>query len=147
VVLGWLGLSRPGLFVAMAVVLGAAGVFVWFIVGQQQSALHLSASQLTLKAPLYGRTLPIGDVLVEQIESVTLNRQSPYGLTWRLNGLSVPGYDLGWFQTRSKGKVLAALTRDQALAIPTRRGYILLVSVQDPDGLSSQLRELNHFSG
>jgi hypothetical protein len=54
----------------------------------------------------------------------------------------VPGYDLGWFSTFGKGKVLAAITKtDQVIAIPTTKGYTLLVSVEQPDQVTAQLRQ------
>jgi Bacterial PH domain len=139
-ILAWQSRLEPSLWLFTFLMVAIAALFSWFIVGQQHSALVISPQGLALKAPLYGRTIPLPEIQVDQIELITLDRQSPYRLTWRTNGLSVPGYQLGWFRTKARGTVLAAITGDQVMAIPTTKGYTLLVSMQDPQQVLTQLR-------
>lgn len=141
-ILGWQSFFEPSFWFAVIVLLLIVGVFAWFLIGQQHSALVISSRGLWLKVPMYGRMIPTQAVVFAQIQPVTLDQQSPYRLKWRTNGLSVPGYDLGWFSTFGKGKVLAAITKtDQVIAIPTIKGYTLLVSVEHPDQVTAQLRQ------
>jgi hypothetical protein len=141
-VLVWQSLTEPSLWLFVVLMVATAALFSWFLVSQQHLALLISAERLALKAPLYGRTIPLQEVLVNQIELVNLTSQSPYRLTWRANGLSVPGYDLGWFRSKGKGRVLAALTREQAVAIPTTKGYTLLVTMQAPEQFLALLSQI-----
>lgn len=141
-ILGWQSFFEPSFWFAVILLLLTVGVFAWFLVGQQHSLLAISDQGLRLKVPMYGRVIPTQAVVFAQIQPVTLDRQSPYRLKWRTNGLSVPGYDLGWFSTFGGGKVLAAITKtDQVIAIPTTKGYTLLVSVEQPDQVTAQLQQ------
>ncbi len=60
-------------------------------------------------------------------------------LTWRTNGLGVPGYQLGWFQSVGAGKILAALTAKNAVTFQTKSGFAVLLSVIDNAGLERAL--------
>ncbi|WP_417763517.1 PH domain-containing protein [Shewanella sp.] len=50
-------------------------------------------------------------------------------LSWRTNGIGLPGYHLGWFQLKQDGKALVAVSNTQQLLyIPTTLGFSLLLS-------------------
>jgi hypothetical protein len=133
------GHSLIVLGLAICTVCIIAALFFWFAVGQSHSRLVVSDQSLLLKIPVYGRTIPRSELVPTQIEPIHMHRDSRFKLTWRLNGLSVPGYNIGWFQTKGSGKVLAVITTDEVLAIPTTNGYSLLISVKDQLGLQKSL--------
>jgi len=63
-----------------------------------------------------------------------------YRLTLRTNGLSVPGYQVGWFRTQGAGRVLAAISGNDLVVWQTRDDYGVVVSAQDGDRLIEALR-------
>ena len=126
----YLGIAAGGL---------VAGVFAWFAVGQATSRIEIAGGELHLSVPMYSRSVPLDRLAVGGIERVSLAPDSEYAYAGRTNGLGLPGYQLGWFRTRGRGRVLAAVTTTEALAIPTLDDYTLLVSVDDEEGLRRAL--------
>ena len=58
----------------------------------------------------------------------------------RTNGMAVPGYSSGWYRTREQKRVFAHIVSDQVLYVPTRSGYDLIVSVQNPQAAADYIR-------
>ncbi len=67
---------------------------------------------------------------------VDFQREPELRPTRRTMGTALPGYAGGWFRLENGQKALVYLTdRTNAVLIPTRENYVVLVSPQDPDGL------------
>ena len=129
------------MLIATVVSLSLAGLFAWFGFAQAKSSITIDEQTLVLRLPMYGRTIGLDRLSPESLPRVNADTGAPYQLSWRTNGLSVPGYNLGWFQTKTAGKVLAAMTRDDAVACKTKDGYSILVSIADADGFVSAVRQ------
>lgn len=110
-----------------------AAIFAWFAVGQARSTIEIAGGELRLNVPIYSRAVPLARIAADGIGPVTLSPGSGYAYATRTNGLGLPGYQLGWFRTRERGRVLVAVTTPDVLAIPTLDDYTLLVSVEEPD--------------
>jgi hypothetical protein len=121
--------------------IGLATLFVWFATRQRRSRIVVTSDRVTLDIPVYGRSIMLGRVMPESLTRMTMKDPNGYRLRWRTNGLSVPGYQLGWFRTEGKGRVLAAISGDDFVVCETRDDFGILVSVQDGDGLIAALRE------
>ena len=93
-----------------------AGLFLWFLVAQRRSVVVVGDGQLKITIPLYGRTIALDRVMPGSVRAVSLPGDETYRLTWRTNGLGLPGYQLGWFRARGAGKVLAAVTSGEVIA-------------------------------
>jgi len=94
--------------------------------------MQVADNQLTVSSGLYQVSLPM-----EQIErnSIRLRESDDkhYALKWRTNGIGLPGLAIGWF-TSNASKVFAAITNtDKVVIIPTRAGYTILVSPENPE--------------
>ena len=61
--------------------------------------------------------------------------ESPnYRPVWRTNGAGLPGYGSGWFGLANGDQALIFVTdKRRVVYLPTREGYSLLLSVQEPD--------------
>jgi hypothetical protein len=56
-------------------------------------------------------------------------------------GTGLPGFSAGWFRLRNGNKALVYLTDgSRAVYIPTRNGYDVLLSPQQPDAMLVELR-------
>ncbi|MDJ0797130.1 MAG: PH domain-containing protein [Calothrix sp. MO_167.B12] len=128
-----------GLFaLIMAAVIGLMGYIAY---SSRHIQVELSNTELHIKGGLYGRSIPITSLIVNQSQKVDINRGSAYQPTRRSNGTSLPGYHSGWFKLRNGEKALLFVTQSRDVVyLPTTDGYSLLMSVQEPDKF---LRSLN----
>lgn len=63
------------------------------------------------------------------------------GLSWRTNGIGIPGLSLGWFRTRGGERVFGAVTDfRRAVLLPTSLGYNIIVSPRNPEQFLADLR-------
>lgn len=116
-----------------------AGLFLWFAVAQRRSVVAVGDGQVKISIPLYGRTIALNRVVPDSVRVVSLPGDAAYKLTWRTNGLGLPGYQLGWFRAKGAGKVLAAVTSGEVVAFQTVDDYAVLLSVADRAGLERAL--------
>ncbi len=91
--------------------------------------------------PLFSRTIPWSELEVDRAEVVAIGGDSPYRPAWRTWGTGLPGYAAGWFKLASGEKALVFMTAGEgAVRVPTRSGWSLLVTVQDPGALVARLQ-------
>jgi hypothetical protein len=97
--------------------------------------------RIVLRIPVYGRSIPFDRLIAQSLTRLTIKDPRGYGLKWRTNGLSVPGYQLGWFRTTGEGRVLAAISADDLVAFKTLDDFSIIVSAEDCEGLIAVLRD------
>jgi hypothetical protein len=133
--------TGPMPMVVSVMAVGLAALFVWFATRQQRSCAVVTSDRLTLDIPVYGRSITLDRLIPDSLAKMTMKDPKGYRLRWRTNGLSVPGYQLGWFRTEGKGRVLAAISGADFVACQTRDDFGILVSARDCDGLIAALRK------
>ncbi len=102
---------------------------------------QLSETELRIQGDIYGRTIPITSLVVDQAVQVELNRKSPYKPRWRTNGIGLPGYNSGWFKLKNGEKGLLFVTDPRRVVyVPTTDGYSLLMSVETPERFLESLK-------
>lgn len=100
----------------------------------QHVTFEINPHQLRIKGGLYGRTVPASALVVDQAQSLDLTQQQAYRPKWRTNGIGLPGYAAGWFKLRNREKALLFVTDGRRVVyIPTRQGYVLILSVAAPE--------------
>jgi hypothetical protein len=116
-------------------------LFAWIASSASSLSVTLEGDSIRLKVPIYGRTIPLSALDLAASEVTNIDKDSPVRPTMRTNGIGLPGYGVGWFRLKNGRKALAALTsRERVVYLPTREGYVLLLSLQDADGFLSALR-------
>ncbi|MGH9535718.1 MAG: PH domain-containing protein [Terriglobales bacterium] len=138
----------PAMLIGIAATL--AFLFLVLIVWPRYNAHHVrfevDGGGLTIKGDLYGRTVPWNELELSQARALNLKQQTQFRLTWRTNGLGLPGYSSGWFKLADGEKALAFITDPTRVAyIPTSRGYAVMLSVADPRMFLESLRQ--HSAG
>ncbi len=135
--------------IVMAVVLfGLCAVIASFVVASRHTRFEVSPQGLRIRGDLYGRFIPLRDLLVERARPVDLTRNDELRPRWRTNGAGLPGYASGWFRLANGEKALLFVTDRRRVAyIPTSRGHSLLVSVERPDGFIDALRRMAMHEG
>jgi hypothetical protein len=102
----------------------------------------VSPEGLRIRGDIYGRFVPAAKIRTREARVVeNLDTDAQFGLTWRTNGASFPGYKAGWFRTKAGGKALAFVTdKSRVAAVPTTDGYTVLMSVADPQSFVQDLQ-------
>ena len=105
--------------------------------------VELADNVLDVRSTLYRRRTPVADLLLDQAEVVDLGRDRRYGIRFKTNGYSMPGFYSGHFRLQGGGKGFALVTdRARTLVIPVRGGSTLLLSLERPQALLEALRKV-----
>jgi hypothetical protein len=109
--------------------------------GAQQSRVVLTDDTLRIRGDLYGRSIPIELLNVDSARVVDLRGEPSLQPVSRRMGTGMPGYSAGWFRLRNGARALVYLTaRDRVAYVPVADGYVLLLSLRDPDAMIRDLR-------
>ena len=128
------------LLLAIPVLLLAFFGFLWY--SMQHTSFEVSADGVKINGDLYGRTIPLNKLRLDKAKIYNMAEDRDHGLSWRTNGIGMPGYASGWFRLKNGEKALVFLTtRQRVLYVPTSDDYALVVSPKDTDALLQALRE------
>lgn len=135
---GWL----TALFGGMLVLWVALFFFLSFTVQRAaQAEIALRNGRLVVKGGLYGREIPLADVETGAAARLDLGVENPKSLKWRTNGVGLPGLSAGWYRLSDGEKALVFVTdRTRAVYVPTRQGFAVVVSPDDPARFLDALR-------
>ncbi len=122
--------------------LGVAGLLGAVAFASGHTAVRVDVAGVSVEGdPLFSRAIPWSELETERAEVVRIAGDSPHRPTRRTWGTGLPGYAAGWFRLASGEKALVFLTSsDRAVRLPTRAGWSLMVTVEDPDALAARLR-------
>ncbi len=114
---------------------------VYIAISLNAVSFEFTPGGLRIKAPLYGRLIPLSALHVDRAQLVDLSQNQSLKPSWRRNGIGLPGYGAGWFTLNNKEKALLFLTtRSDVVYIPTSNGYSLLLSIKDPQEFVNELK-------
>ena len=136
------GTGAPWTTLAIALLLlGLLLLFGYIFYSTRNVTFEVSAEGLRIRGDLYGRLVPRGVLLLDQARVLNLSEQRDYSLSWRTNGIGLPGYSSGWFRLKNGEKALAFVTKKESvLYLPTREGYAVLLSTPEPQTLLAALQ-------
>ncbi|HEV2304657.1 MAG TPA: PH domain-containing protein [Candidatus Acidoferrales bacterium] len=131
----WMFLGLP--------IIAAAVLFGYIAHSTRHVSFDLSPSGLRIRGDMYGRFIPVASLLPSEAKAIDLRSDGGDELTLRTNGIGLAGYQSGWFRLVNGQKALVFLTeRDRAIFLPTRDGYSLLLSPQEPDAFLAALKKM-----
>jgi hypothetical protein len=133
--------THAALYAFAVVVLAVAVLFWWIALSAGRMSAEVDGNGLRIHVPIYSRQIPLTDLDLAHAGIVNLDATSPLRPKWRTNGIGLPGYRVGWFKLHDGSKALLAITRrSRVLYVPTRDGYAVLMSVDNPSRLLARLR-------
>lgn len=130
--------TPPWIRLALAVGLFAlTGLLAYFLIGGSRAAALVGKDAVRLRIPIYGRSIPRASIDGAAARVITFSSSPQLRPRLRTNGMSVPGYHVGWFRLVNGSRAFAALTAmDREVAyVPLVDGTAVLLSVRDPNGL------------
>lgn len=117
-------------------------LFAWIAWSSRHATFTVSPTGLRLVGDLWGRRIPAVELEVERARPVDLEREAPLRPVSRRMGTGLPGFAAGWFRLANGQKALIYLTDRRRVAyVPTTEGYVVLLSVADPEGFVRVLRD------
>ncbi|MBL8214550.1 MAG: hypothetical protein JNK87_27760 [Bryobacterales bacterium] len=126
----------------LAIPLAMVVLFAFFWYSMRHTTFEVSADGIRIRGDVYGRTIPLDQLRLEKAKVYNMAEDAEHGLSWRTNGVGMPGYSSGWFRLKNGEKALVFLTaRNRVLYVPTSEDYALVVSPKDSDALLQALRE------
>ena len=116
------------IFITLIIIL--IGLIIGFIFSMKHTSISLNNNEVIIKTFLYGRKIPIGDILINEVEAINLNQNAEYNISIRTNGIGLPNFHLGWMRLKNNKKALVYLTsRDNVLLMPTK-DFVVLFSME-----------------
>ena len=131
-------------FWTMALVLGGMILLLAsFAFALRYVKFEVTPEGLAIRGDLYGRHLASESLLPREARAVDLTVSPEYRPVLRTNGIGLPGYGSGWFQLGNGEKALIFVTdKHRVVYIPTREGYVVLLSVAEPEKFLETLRKM-----
>ncbi len=129
-------------FIIMMVVLAGVQVIMgWSAWSSRHSRAEVTTETLKLVGDLWGRTIPLEQLRLDEARVVDLRAAPDLKPRRRTMGTAVGDYQAGWFRLKGNEKALVYVTdRRRVVYIPTRDGYSLLLSQNDPERFLASLR-------
>lgn len=138
----WIVLGVCALVIA---ILAALAFTAW---ASGHSRVELGRDRIRLAGDFWGREIALQDLDLEGARVLDLAHSPDLAPRWRTFGTGLPGYSSGWFRLRNGEKALVYLTRRSRVAyVPTRKGYTLLLSVEQPRRFIDALKARTGDSG
>ena len=115
---------------------------IWIAFSTEQLRIEVGKQWLEIHGDLFYKKVLADDLLIDQAEIVDLRGKKSDGLTLRIWGAKLPGYITGWYWNKSLGwKVMLVTDRRAVLRIPTRFGWVILVSLTKNEELLARLQK------
>lgn len=129
-------LTGTGIFLLLLIVL-----FGYIAYSGRNARFEVSDEGLRIRGTLYGRTIPLHALVVDEARVVDLTEEPALRPMVRTNGVGLSGYNAGWFRMQNGDRALLFVTeRDRTVHLPTREGYDVLLSAERPDAFVDALR-------
>lgn len=141
------GKTSTALWVPVVLVLLISLVGILVVIkslsGARSSTFTLSPAGLVIRGDLWGRTIPTAQLRGAQARVVDLSAEAALVPRRRTAGTGLPGYRSGWWRLENGEKALIYVTTtDRVVHVPTTQGYVLLLSVSEPERFLAQLRDV-----
>jgi hypothetical protein len=122
------------LLVPVILVLAIVSPVLYTAYSSRNARFVITPEGLEIHGSMYGRTIPRQTLVVEDARIAHLNTEPAVTVTSCIGGISAPGFAEGWFRLSSGGKALLFVTDEkQVVSVPTRQGYVVLLSPMRPE--------------
>ena len=138
--------SGPYIFIWVfsLILIAVIGLFVFIGYSSRHVSFEVNDQGLRISKAVYGRFIPIEEIIREEVKVINLGVDSEYKPKTRTNGIGLPGYNEGWFRLQNKEKALLFVTdRSSVVYIPTTKEYSVLLSVREAEEFAGYLRQID----
>ena len=130
--------------ILVIIMVAILGLMVGIVSTIKNTGISITDREIEIKSFLYGRKIPIEDVLIYEIQNINLKQNPEYRISRRLNGIGLPNFYSGWMRLKNGEKALVFLTnKDNVLLLPTK-DFIVLFSMEKIDELITAIKDISH---
>ncbi|WP_160170681.1 PH domain-containing protein [Luteimonas huabeiensis] len=124
------------IIVAVLIALGVAAPLLTY--WQARTArLQFEVGSLVIGGGAYRAEVPYDAIL---LEGIVVGAAPQTSLTLRTNGIGWPGFGLGWFRNAAGERVFALVRSGDAVYVPTRLDFDVVLTTEDADAFVDELR-------
>ena len=121
-------------------------VITWLMVGTifttKNTSISIKDGEVVINSFLYGRKIPIENILINEIKIINLNQNEEYGISGRTNGISLPNYKSGWIRIKNGKRALIYLTnKEKVLLLPTK-DFVILFSMEKTEKFINRIKKI-----
>lgn len=125
---------------------GILAVIIFITLSIRKTRFEISQKGLRIRGDMFGQTINWTELDVANAKIISFEAEPGFKPKWRTCGIALPGYGSGWFRLHNKSKALIFLSdKKEAVYIPTRKDFSVLLSSTDNAGLLHALRQGGNF--
>ncbi|MCG9697791.1 hypothetical protein [Shewanella sp. Isolate11] len=129
---------------SLGMVIFVLGLLIWTFIKAYNANVMINGDKLLVNIPLYGTELALSSLQLDKAQIIDLSDSDAPKFKYRSNGMSLMSYKLGWFKLQESVNgndkaLLSVSDSSHVLVIPTKEGYILILSVEQPKALLESL--------
>jgi len=119
-----------------------AAVFVREAYLARSRTVTVRDQTLRVRKILRDLVAPLKRLRIDNAELISISDGSPLHPTFRSYGIHIADYRAGWFRLRNGDSAFLILSdRSRVVHLPTRDGYRLLLSIDQPEALLNALQK------
>ena len=121
--------------------LGVIGLMVGVISASKNTSISIKDNEVIINSFMYGRKIPIENILVDEIQRINLN-DPEYNIRTKRNGIDLPYFKSGWVRLRNQKKALVYITDTENVLLMPTKDYIVLFSMERIDEFINELKKM-----
>jgi hypothetical protein len=124
---------------------GILALVIWLLLSLTKTRFEISANGLRIRGDMWGKSFAWSEIDVAKAKIVSFAVEPGLKPKWRTCGTALPGYGSGWYRLNDKSKALIFVSDNaEAVYIPTRKDFVVLLSAADNAGLLQALQQGTH---
>ena len=142
-------LPKGAKYAASGMIIAVLGLLSWVFYKAHYASIRLTPTTMLVDIPLYRVELSRQSLLTSEAKILNLDEDDAPKFSYRSNGVGMPGYSLGWFKLAEASEsiasehiasaLLSVTNRERVLVLPTTEGYLLILSLEQPEALLAGL--------
>jgi hypothetical protein len=122
-------------------------VITWLMVGTifttKNTSISIKDGEVVINSFLYGRKIPIENILINEIKTINLKQDEEYGISVRTNGISLPSYKSGWMRLKNGERALVYLTNEEKVLLMPTKDFVILFSMEKMEEFINKINEIH----
>ena len=117
-----------------------SSLFIGIVFAAKNTSISINDREIVINSFIYGRKIPIENVLTNEIKTINLRIDKEYGVKIRTNGIALPGFCSGWMRLKNGKKALVFLTDTQNVLLMPTKDFIVMFSMKERDEFIDKIK-------
>jgi hypothetical protein len=130
------------MLILIIISIGLMALFPAIFYSMKNTTLSLTNKEIIIKTVMYGKKIPLENILINEIKKINLNEDNEYTISIRTNGISLPNFKSGWMRLKNGEKALVYITdKNNVVLIPVKE-YLILFSMENIEEFIKKIKEV-----